>query len=336
MQAMQFTPVIISLNMLLVVAAACFVYLQTKSNPPNRWRLAMAGALVLSMGLSAGPGQLPLLEEELEVSLVSLLIGQRKPTPQNDGISGQSSAKLINNTESESSLSATSLPLRILLVDDQDLFREGMISLLEPQPDINVIGQATSVKEAIFMAHLLKPDVVLMEINLPDGTGIEAIWAILADRPETKVIALTIYDDDEHLFAAIRAGAAGYLGKSVSFADLLQSLQRVARGEAIISGRIARRVLEEFSRKSSSQDVAPLESTELTAREIEIVSELAMGETNCEIASKLVISEHTVRNHVHNVLSKLQLRNRRDIANYAHIHGLLPARLIGKPTGQLE
>lgn len=215
-------------------------------------------------------------------------------------------------------------PIELLLVDDHILFREGLVSLLTAQPDVKVVGQGGSVREAITLARQLKPTIVLMDISLPDGTGLEATQAILAERPETKIIFLTVHDDDERLFAAIRAGGVGYLFKDVRAAELLKRLRGVAQGEAGISPAIARRILDEFSRTPPPQPVQPAQATELTAREREIVRELARGATNREIALRLVISENTVKNHVRNVLAKLRLRSRRDIADYAREHGLTP------------
>ncbi len=229
----------------------------------------------------------------------------------------------------EAGLSDSTMTSRIevLLVDDHVLFREGIESLLSTQPDIKVVGQAGSTQEAITLARELKPQLVLMDISLPDGDGLEATRAILAAEPDTKIVFLTVHDDDERLFAAIRAGAMGYLLKNVRAAELLQCLRSVARGEAGISPAIARRILEEFSHTPPPQPVQSAQATELTAREREIVRELARGASNREIALKFVISENTVKNHVRNVLSKLRLRSRRDIADYAREHGLTAPNL---------
>jgi len=215
-------------------------------------------------------------------------------------------------------------PTRVLLVDDHVLFREGLVSLLDPQPDMKVIGQAGSVREAISLARQLQPDLVLMDISLPDGTGVEATRAILAERPVTRIVFLTVHEDDEQLFAAIRAGATGYLFKNVRAADLLKQVRGVARGDAGVSPTIARRILEEFSRLPATQQSDTFQKTDLTAREVEIVREIARGASNREIARRLIISENTVKNHVRNVLAKLHLRSRRDVATYARDHGLTP------------
>lgn len=228
------------------------------------------------------------------------------------------------NLLQETGLLSTMGPIELLLVDDHILFREGLVSLLASQPDFKVAGQAGSMREAITLARNLKPTLVVMDISLPDGTGLDATRAILADRPETKIVFLTVHDDDEQLFAAIRAGALGYLSKGVRAAELLKRLRNVARGEAGISPAIARRILQEFSRTRTSAPAELTDATQLTAREQEIVRELARGATNREIARRFVISENTVKNHVRNVLSKLHLRSRRDVADYARDHGMMP------------
>lgn len=213
--------------------------------------------------------------------------------------------------------------INVLLVDDHSLFREGMVSLLSSQPDIKVVGQAGSVREAVAKAQDLQPDLVLMDLGLPDGSGLEATRAILANQPAAKIVILTVHENDEQLFAAVRAGAVGYLFKNIRAGELLKRLRDVAQGDAGLSPAIARRILDEFSRLPSPP-AASNSASGLTAREIEIVHELAQGATNREIARKFVISENTVKNHVRNVLSKLHLHSRRDLASYARDHGLSP------------
>lgn len=214
-------------------------------------------------------------------------------------------------------------PTRILLVDDHVLFRDGLVSLLDAQPDMKVVGGAGSVQEAIEMNRALKPNLVLMDFGLPDGTGLDATKIILDESPTTTIVFLTVADDDERLFAAIRAGAMGYLFKSVRATELVKTLRGVVQGEAGVSRACARRVLEEFSRLPPPPHIDPFENTELTPRELELVRELARGATNTEIAKRFVISENTVRNHVHNVLAKLRLHSRRDVADYARARGLI-------------
>jgi len=218
----------------------------------------------------------------------------------------------------------TLAPTRILLVDDHVLFRDGIVSLIDPQPDMTIVGQAGSITEALTLARQLQPDLVLMDISLPDGTGIEATRAILAELPDTRVVCLTVHEEDESLFEAIRAGATGYLLKNVRAAELLKGVRGAARGEAAVSPDIARRILDEFSRLPPPRDTSPAHPSDLTNREVEIVQQLMRGASNREIARRLIISENTVKNHVRNVLSKLHLRSRREIANYARDHGMTP------------
>ncbi len=212
--------------------------------------------------------------------------------------------------------------MRILIVDDHVLFREGLVSLLKAQPDITVVGEAGCVHEAIAMARELGPDLVLMDFGLPDGTGLDATQAILADQPEINIVFLTVHEQDDRLFAAIRSGAKGYLLKNVPVSRLLTYLRGVEYGEAAISGAMATRILDEFARLGPGRQSGQAEVRELTSREIAILKQLATGATNREIASRLFISENTVKNHVGNILSKLNLRNRREAARFAHRHGL--------------
>lgn len=212
--------------------------------------------------------------------------------------------------------------INLLLVDDHRLFREGLVGLLDNQPDITVVGEAGQVREAVELAKTLKPDVILMDFNLPDGTGLDATNAILAEQPQINIIFLTIYEEDESLFAAIRLGAKGYLLKNVPVSGLLAFIRGVQRGEAAMSPHITARVLKEFAELSRAAAVPSLELSELTLREVEVLQELARGGTNREIADCLFITENTVKNHVRSILTKLNLKNRREAAHYARQHGL--------------
>jgi DNA-binding NarL/FixJ family response regulator len=165
--------------------------------------------------------------------------------------------------------------IRLLLVDDHVLFREGLVSLIAPQPDLEVVGQAGSAREAVALALQLRPDIVLMDYTLPDGNGVESTQAILTEWSGAKVVILTAHEDDDVLFAAIRAGAMGLLYKNTRTSELLARLRSVAHGEAGISPAMARRILDSFSRALAARQTDPAQSTELTAREIEIVRAIA-------------------------------------------------------------
>lgn len=214
--------------------------------------------------------------------------------------------------------------LRILIVDDHILFREGLAGLLRSQEDTDVVGECGTVDEAVEFALRLKPDVILMDFSLPDGTGLDATRKILKEEPETQIIFLTVHDNDERLIAAMRAGAKGYLLKNLSVNKLLASLRALQRGEAAISRTMMARILEEFATSPPPTSPSPSPLIGLTAREIEVLQELADGITNQEIAARLFISENTVKNHIHNILEKLNINNRREAIEFARKNGLFP------------
>lgn len=213
--------------------------------------------------------------------------------------------------------------MKVLVVDDHILFREGLVSLLRNQPDFDVLGEAGTVREAISQAALLKPDLILLDFTLPDGNGLEATEAILALDPNVKIVFLTVHESDDRLFSAVRAGARGYLLKNLSVSNLLASLRALERGEAAISRVMMGRILEEFSRDGRGGDNHFL-PVELTTREMEILQQLSTNASNREIAGRLYISENTVKNHVHNILEKLKLSNRREAVDYARRLGVFP------------
>lgn len=213
----------------------------------------------------------------------------------------------------------------VLLVDDHVLFREGLVSLLNGQPDYRVIGEAGSVAEAVKQALLLKPDLILMDFSLPDGTGLEATREILNHLPNTSIVFLTMHESDDRLYSAIRSGAKGYLLKNLSVGKLMVTLRGFEKGEAPISRQMTGRLIDAFNQSNigsgALREPSPIEA--LTTREQEIFHYLASGASNREIANHLVISENTVRNHVHNVLDKLNLRNRREVIRLAQRYHLL-------------
>jgi DNA-binding NarL/FixJ family response regulator len=202
------------------------------------------------------------------------------------------------------------------------LFREGLVSLLDSQDDFEVVGEAGCVQEAIELARKVDPELILMDFSLPDGTGLDATVSILAEKPEIKIVFLTVHENDERLFAAIRTGAKGYLLKNQSVKNLLASLRALNKGEAAISRTMMTRIMEEFQRGEHPQDDPPPGLSELTTREVEILRELATNASNREISARLFISENTVKNHVHNILEKLKLSNRREAVEYARHVGL--------------
>jgi DNA-binding NarL/FixJ family response regulator len=202
--------------------------------------------------------------------------------------------------------------MRILLVEDHVLFQESLGRLLSSQPEITVVGGATSVFDAVLKARQLRPDVILMDFTLPDGTGIEATQAILAEQPTIKIVFLTIHEDDEMVFDAIRHGAMGYLPKNVTSSNLIAYLRGLERGEVAIQPEVTARILREFAH-TTPRGIDSDAAVKLTARQREILRELKTGATNRQIAARLVISEQTVKNHVSRVLKKLNIKSRHEL-----------------------
>lgn len=211
--------------------------------------------------------------------------------------------------------------MRVLLADDHALFRAGIASLLRAW-GMDVVGQAGDGEEAVELVRETKPDLVLMDITMPNCNGIEATRLIKAESPEVKIVMVTVSDHDADLFEAIKAGAEGYLLKDMSEVDFSTTLAGIARGEPALSGGLAARILAEFARRSSEPAEPPRPEEQLTDREREVLTRLAEGETNREIAQRLVISENTVSFHVKNILAKLHLKNRAQAAAYAVRAGL--------------
>ncbi|MBA2781340.1 MAG: response regulator transcription factor, partial [Rubrobacteraceae bacterium] len=192
-------------------------------------------------------------------------------------------------------------PLRLLLVDDHALFREGLISLLSYQDDFAVVGEAENAESALGQARALEPDIVLMDIELPGEDGVAATRRLTTELPAVTVVMLTVRDDSQTLFEAIKAGAQGYLVKNARSRELLEHLRGLARGEAAISRRMAARILEEI--RSQTELFGSEEA--LTAREMDVLELVAARLSNAEVAERLVVSEHTVKNHMKSILSKL-------------------------------
>ena len=218
-------------------------------------------------------------------------------------------------------------PLRLLLVDDHTLFREGLTSLLAYQSDFVVVGEARDSESALAAARALQPDIVLMDVELPGEDGVAVTRRLLAEMPGITVVMLTVHDDSETLFDAIKAGAQGYLLKNVRSRELLDQLRGLAKGEAAISRRMAARILDEIQ----DQDEAPGYAEALTRREMEVLELVVARLSNGEIGERLTVSEHTVKNHMKSILSKLHLRNRRQVAAYGVARGWLPRMRSHEP-----
>ena len=218
-------------------------------------------------------------------------------------------------------------PVRVVLADDQALMRMGFRMVLEAEEDIEVVGEAADGRSAVAQARALRPDVVLMDVRMPGMNGIEATEAITTPSPATKVLILTTFDLDEYAFAGLKAGAAGFLLKDTRPADLAEAIRTVAGGEAVVSPRVTRRMLEMFaSRLPDAGTVAQAEDPRLAAltpREREILVLMAHGLSNVEIAETLVVSATTVKTHVGNVLAKFNVRDRVQAVVVAYESGLM-------------
>jgi DNA-binding NarL/FixJ family response regulator len=212
----------------------------------------------------------------------------------------------------------------ILIVDDHVLFREGLISAFRSAPDFKVVGEAGSVYEGLLLVRQLVPDIVLMDFNLPDGTGLDATSAILGEFPQIKIVFLTIYETDENLFAAIRLGASGFLLKNIASENLISSLRALKRDELALSRKFSSRVIKAFSKANQPTSISREEIERiLSTRELDILRELESGASNQEIAQHLYISENTVKHHIGNVLEKLGVDNRRQAALLARQNGIV-------------
>ncbi len=216
--------------------------------------------------------------------------------------------------------------IRILLVDDQPLLRHGIGLVLGGEDDMFVVGEAGDGIEAVRMSRATRPDVVLMDVRMPRADGIEATREIVRQVPDARVLLLTTFDLDEYAFAGLSAGASGFLLKDVAPAELVGAIRSVGRGDAVVSPRMTRRLLEEFANglaDAGVPDPGPDGLAELTVREREVFHQMAAGQSNAEIARSLVLSEATVKTHVGRVLAKLALRDRVQAVIFAYETGLL-------------
>ena len=205
-------------------------------------------------------------------------------------------------------------PLRLLVVDDHEVVRQGLVALLDRRGGFEVVAQAGSVAESITMAARHEPDVVIMDVRLPDGSGIEACRDIRAARPQTRVVMLTSYPDEEAVLSAIIAGASGYLLKQIRGRDLVSALEAVGRGESLLDSAVTEKVLERVRRMASGS--ASDELAELTSQERKILILVADGKTNKEIAGEVFLSDKTVKNYVSSILAKLNLQRRTQAAAF--------------------
>ena len=210
--------------------------------------------------------------------------------------------------------------ITVLIIDDHPLVREGVRNFLQRQRDITVVGEAGSGQEGLRLASDLAPDVVLMDLVMPEMDGVETTRRLKQISPSTQVIVLTSFDDDEHILPAIRAGALSYILKDVSTAALAEAVRKAARGEVTMTPQVAARVMEELRQGGQPSSQA---DADLSEREVEVLRLIAEGRSNTEIAERLVISEHTVKRHVSNILSKLHLADRTQAAVYAWREGMV-------------
>ena len=217
------------------------------------------------------------------------------------------------------------MSLGVLIADDQALVRAGFRMILEAEEDMEVVGEAADGREAVAEARRLRPDVVLMDVRMPEVDGIEATRRLLGeDGAEAKIVMLTTFDMDEYVYDALRAGASGFLLKDVPPEQLVAGIRALASGDALLAPSVTRRVIEEFVRRPpDSVRTAPPELAELTARELEVLTLIARGLANAEIATELFVSETTVKTHVAHVLMKLKLRDRVQAVVFAYESGLV-------------
>lgn len=210
--------------------------------------------------------------------------------------------------------------ITVMLVDDHTIVRNGIRAYLEVLPDMEVIAEAESGTQAVKMAEDLAPDVVLMDLKMPEMDGVEATWRVRQVSPRSQIIILTSYHEDSHIFPAIKAGALSYILKNVDPEQLASAIRSAARGEAILSPKVASRLIGEWrdDRSEGMQDYM-----QLTDREQEVLALIAEGLSNAEIAARLVISEKTVKSHVSNILSKLHLADRTQVAVFAWREGII-------------
>ena len=223
-------------------------------------------------------------------------------------------------TEATSPAGADRKPLRLLVVDDHEVVRQGLVALLDRRPGFQVVAEAGTVEEAMTQARRHQPDLVIMDVRLPDGSGVEACRDIRAELPATRVVMLTSFPDDEAVFSAIVAGAAGYLLKQIRARDLVAALEAVGRGESLLDPAVTEKVLARVRQIASGE--AQDELAGLTPQERKILMLVAEGKTNKEIAAEIFLSDKTVKNYVSSILAKLNLERRAQAAAFVAQHRL--------------
>jgi DNA-binding NarL/FixJ family response regulator len=211
---------------------------------------------------------------------------------------------------------------RVLIADDDDLMRAGLVELLTADPDIDIVGQASTGRQAIEQTCRLAPDVVLMDVRMPDLDGIAATEALSRTAPDARILILTTFEQDDYIFGAIRAGASGFLLKRSRPEDLIAAVHTIAAGDALLAPSITRRVIDRIAQQPTPEPAERAKLDGLTPREREVLDRIARGLSNREIAAELIVEESTIRTHVKRILMKLQLRDRIQAVIFAHETGL--------------
>ncbi len=223
--------------------------------------------------------------------------------------------------------------ISVLIADDQDLVREGLRMLLEAEPDLAVAGEAGDGSQALAQARLLDPDVILMDVRMPQMNGIEATSRLVKEGARARILMLTTFSLDEYVYHALKAGASGFLLKDASREQLTGAVRAVAAGETLLAPAITRRLIEDFCRGPAPGTTAATAAGHLSERELGVVQLVAQGLSNSEIAARLYLSEFTVKSHIARILAKLDLRDRVQIAVHAYEHGIIRPGHLTPPPG---